>query len=376
MTAPALASLVDGIYTAAYAPDEWAPFLESLTHALEATTAGFIFYARDCRAGGVSLYTGLGEEGVSEYVAHFAGRNEWMRHGARKLRAGQVHLSEELCPRETMRRSEFYNDWLRRHDIAEALGGCVFTGEDFFTNITILRPERRGPYSHEEVRLLGALMPHLQCAAEMHRRLAVAEQQAQATRNALDALPAPIFAVTATLEIVLANAAGLALLRDPDGLRAPGSRLEAPFPAEHAALRQLVANASAVGSGPDPAAAPGVARISRLFGRPLTVLVAPVPATYRALCDPGRTPAAILIVNDPDAARLPDPAALIEAFGLTEAEAAVAQILAAGGTIEAAARARRISTATVKVHLKRVFRRTGARSQADLVALLHGAPAR
>lgn len=63
-------------------------------------------------------------------------------------------------------------------------------------------------------------------------------------------------------------------------------------------------------------------------------------------------------------------------FDLTPAELAVAERMALGDTIQEAAASRRVSVNTARTHLKRLFAKTGARRQADLLrALLAGATA-
>jgi DNA-binding CsgD family transcriptional regulator len=67
---------------------------------------------------------------------------------------------------------------------------------------------------------------------------------------------------------------------------------------------------------------------------------------------------------------------LCTAYGLTEAEARVAQRLAAGDPLDAIAGDLGIRLATVRNHLKQIFEKTGTHRQAALVALLHAGPIR
>jgi DNA-binding CsgD family transcriptional regulator len=82
-------------------------------------------------------------------------------------------------------------------------------------------------------------------------------------------------------------------------------------------------------------------------------------------------PMALLLVADPEARpEAPPPAVLREAFGLTRAEAAVAARAAAGEGVPGLAAALSISEGTARLHLHRVFEKTGARRQAELAAAL------
>jgi DNA-binding CsgD family transcriptional regulator len=64
------------------------------------------------------------------------------------------------------------------------------------------------------------------------------------------------------------------------------------------------------------------------------------------------------------------PEALRTAFGLTEAEAAVAQRIARGEGLPVVAAALGVSPSTARTHLKHTFDKTGTHRQAELAALL------
>jgi DNA-binding CsgD family transcriptional regulator len=82
-------------------------------------------------------------------------------------------------------------------------------------------------------------------------------------------------------------------------------------------------------------------------------------------------PMALLLVADPEArTEAPPPALLREAFGLTRAEAEVAARAANGDGVPALAASLDISPGTARLHLHRVFEKTGARRQAELAAVL------
>jgi DNA-binding CsgD family transcriptional regulator len=63
--------------------------------------------------------------------------------------------------------------------------------------------------------------------------------------------------------------------------------------------------------------------------------------------------------------------AVADSFSLTPAEARVLEHLAGGATIAEVAQDLAISLNTAKTHLARIFSKTGAARQADLIALVH-----
>jgi DNA-binding CsgD family transcriptional regulator len=58
------------------------------------------------------------------------------------------------------------------------------------------------------------------------------------------------------------------------------------------------------------------------------------------------------------------------AYDLTRAEARLATMLLNGSSLEAAAEAMHVTRHTVRAHLKRIFSKTGTRTQAQLVRVL------
>jgi DNA-binding CsgD family transcriptional regulator len=97
------------------------------------------------------------------------------------------------------------------------------------------------------------------------------------------------------------------------------------------------------------------------------LLVTPLRRSDRAhsLC-------AVVMVSDPRHGTETWESLLARIYGLTPTERQVVLQLLEGEPIEAIARQRRITRNTCRTHVKRVFAKVGARSQADLVRVLLG----
>ena len=129
--------------------------------------------------------------------------------------------------------------------------------------------------------------------------------------------------------------------------------------------------AAVPGRGAGPPAG-GHVCLSRPPPRPPLVVTA-TPLSAAGLAAAGLPPErmALLLVADPEARTGPPPPALLrEAFGLTRAEAEVAARAANGEGVPALAASLDISPGTARLHLHRVFEKTGARRQAELAAVL------
>lgn len=83
----------------------------------------------------------------------------------------------------------------------------------------------------------------------------------------------------------------------------------------------------------------------------------------------GVSPQAAVIIRQPETL-WPDADSLASLYNLTPAEAGLAESLVRGAGLTASCRERGISQNTGKVYLKRIFEKTGARRQSELVALV------
>jgi DNA-binding CsgD family transcriptional regulator len=166
-----------------------------------------------------------------------------------------------------------------------------------------------------------------------------------------------VIVVDRARRVVGANAYGDRLLGEGDGLSAVAGTLRAAAPGGTRALAQRV-TAAIAGAGQV-----GALRLPRPSGKPdLEVLV----CGYEPAAEPT---AAAVLVTDPGRASVAGrlPRLLAELYGLTPAESQVAADLAGGRTPQEIADRRRIRPATVRVHLKAVFAKTGTARQAQLV---------
>lgn len=179
----------------------------------------------------------------------------------------------------------------------------------------------------------------------------------------------PIALLARDGRILHASAGFEALLGD--GLIVRNGRLGAP---DRQADDQLTAAVSAaiapdrdLGKPPRPVILP-----RRSSVRPLVATMVPVVGQAHDIL---RLVAAIVLVTDLDAKpQGPALAILQQVFGLTRAEARLAQQIAIGETLPEIAVASGLSRETLRSHLKSVFNKTATTRQAELAVLLTKLP--
>jgi DNA-binding CsgD family transcriptional regulator len=365
--------LVKLIYDAAIEPSCWPVFLARFADAVEATTTGILLYDVERRNGDLAHSVRIDPAFQLKYHQYYIGLDCFAVHGSHLITTGRVVPGQVLCPDRVLECSEFYNDFLTRIDIFHELCGCIFREESVFAVLSTLRPKRAGPLDDEEVILLKRLMPHLQGAMQLHRRIAMLDNKATSATDLLDRMPTSCIMVDAHGKVFMLNRRAREIIAQNDGLTITRGRLCTRSSDESTQLQGLIQNAAATGSGRGvhPGGVMKVARPS--LRRSFQVMVSPLRSSDSWL---GRErPSAVVFITDPDSKAESNERTLARLFGLTAAEARLASILSRGVSLDLAADELSVSRNTVHSQLQRIFEKTGTSRQAELVRFLLNSPA-
>jgi DNA-binding CsgD family transcriptional regulator len=205
-----------------------------------------------------------------------------------------------------------------------------------------------------------------QAPSRINKTIDLKQSEVAAFADTLNGLAAGIFLVDAGLRIVHANAAGHDMLRADDFLRCVDEQLVARNAQANQALGERVA---------DIGDAPGVKGMALPLtardGERYIVHVLPLRSAARTGTGSADKAVAALFVRkvalDSCCGEL-----VARAFELTPAELRVLLSIVEVGGVRETAIALGLAPTTVKTHLHRVFAKTGARRQADLVKLAAG----
>jgi DNA-binding CsgD family transcriptional regulator len=228
------------------------------------------------------------------------------------------------------------------------------------SNVTTIGPRAAAPWTTADARPDAAFAfgaePYR--AAPADDRVAAPRHPAAASPwDALDALEEGLAVHDRPGRQVFANAALRRLAAAADGLgrAGPGG---AVAPSDPAALRALRRALAAAGAG---------TAVELALARPSGA----APYLLRCAPMPGGSGWALLRVADPARRRrAPSAAALRAGFGLTAAEAALAEALCAGAGLAGFAAGRGVSVHTARTQLRALLAKTRTDRQADLVGLL------
>jgi DNA-binding CsgD family transcriptional regulator len=364
-------SLVQGLLAAPGSPEGWQRFLEQLCGALHGSAAKFIAH-RFAPNGGVTadiaVTVNTDPKAVEEYQQHWCAQDPWRNSMSRDVAPGAVLIGDALLTRHQMSRTAFYNDFGRRYDTTQCLAGILEMSPQRISNISLNRSDSARRFDADDAALLGALMPHLDRALEVHRRLCGAELMAAHAAAVFDRIPFGLILISDTGRILLANRAADDILRAADGLRVDRGELSAATPSITARLRALFHAAVRTSRGETQDSSTRMTLPRRSGRRPLSILVAPLPVHRVVLT--GNGAAAAVFVTHPDRMVVLDAQAIRGLFGLTAAESDLVRCLVAGFSVHQAAAHLGLREQTLRTRLKTVFQKTNTNRQAELVRLV------
>jgi DNA-binding CsgD family transcriptional regulator len=363
-----VAELIAQIHEAAFLPQTWSRVLFQMLDAMGGTQAILGLHDQAPRALRM-IVPCVEPDGRRSHCEHFRpGDIFWQRMTGKPV--GEIVLLERL-------------EALGEHALTELDSGsrrpvgndaaAVAVNLLIVNGLPALCGMRRG--THEEVfgsqalELFEAAVPHLVRAAQTNQRVWNLDLQEGLAQAGIGSAPRAVIVTAADGHVLLASDIAAQLLKQPDGLLVDAGSLSAGDPLAADALRRRLADCATTPGH----AASGSLQVGRCARPPLQVLVVPFPDLGRSLSawwHGGRCPAAIVLVTDPDRERESRARRLRDSFGLTPAEAELALEIGAGGGRAAAAARLGITPGTARIHLQRVFEKTGVHRQAELVRLL------
>jgi DNA-binding CsgD family transcriptional regulator len=361
------------LYGAVMAPAEWLAAWENVTDLLRADHAIFVGLESDvCFPLVASVRMDPGD--AARYCTP-----EAARLGSpmlQQLPIGVVVSRSDVVSDRDWEAMALYNEIIRPADGYYSANALVQGLGNEATLINFCRSRRTGPFAATETATLQAILPHFAAALELKQRFQAVQRQNDSLLQLLDHVDSGVILVGAAAEPCFINGRAMRILTEADGLMLGPAGLLAATPAATRRLRQVIAGVRPPDDGrsrPAPAAELQVRlRLPRPSRRPPLLL-----SFYPIWRLDGTTasippPSVGIFVSEPDVCPRVDREALADAFRLTPREAAVADLLASGHDLKGVADALAIGIGTARNHLKHVFHKTDAHSQARLMAVLRG----
>lgn len=354
--------LTDQLLDAAVDGGGWDDALLSLARHCRADVGSLVLVDR-ASGDGRGFCLGVGEAWSRPFVRRKA---RHVAQGSQAVAPGAVFTDRQVIDRRSFEASHFFQSWAKPSGQTEYAGVAVLNEPSRFVFVGLARGLRKGAFDGGELAELQRLAPGVKRAARVWIALGAAEEARRTFEAAFEQMEQAVFLTDAQGRVQRHNLRAQALL-NRGALRLDKAGALACDDA--VAMRRLERAVAVAAEGEDEGDPDEFRTTVPCSSRtePMTLHVSPLRATPRRPA-PG---AAVMIVavGAEDRVRA-DASRLRKAFGLTRSESLLAAEIVKGGGIKAAAKALRIAPTTARTHLGRVFDKTGARSQVELVGLL------
>ena len=355
----ALLNAIELLYAAGLDPRGWVTALGASAGLLGGVAA--TIEVLDRRTFTHSFFSGYGvpDPGEIAYLNEYAMLSPRIP-AALKQKPGELAWDYQILDEPGIDRSPFYANFLAPMGMRYAVAGVVQTVTTEFSAFAIQRSARQGHVDQRELDLMQRLLPHVGQALDLGRRLEGATRARQTLEETLAWLADAAVLIGVDGRVLHANRAAVATIARADVVRVRSNAIE--FLSAAATQRYRAALAS-LGR---PLQEGGSLALDFVAPRgdlpPYVVSIRPLRGTRDGA-------AALMFIHDPlseDSGEF-----LRAAFGLTTAEAHVAEALRRGIAPDEYARRQGVSINTVYTHVRRIKVKCRKARMVDLVHLLN-----
>lgn len=365
-----LSHLIAGVYDAALAPNRWPEVLAEISRFVGGLSAGL--YAKDITGVGGGIYHTDGAISLDYQASYFEtyAKIDPATAGHLYAEIEQPISTSDILDYEEFQQSRFYQEWARPQQIVDFLTAPLEKRGGWAAMFGVFRHERHGLVDDAMRERMQLVVPHVRRAVLIGRVIEEGTKQAASFVDAFDGLSASMFLVDAEGRVMHANAAGAALLNSRTVLLTRGERLLAVDRDASATLQDVF---SAAGKGDSAVGVKGISvALPCADGANYVAHVLPLTSGARLGTGVSYRAVAALFVQPATLHAPAAPEVIAKTFGLTLSELRVMVTIVQAGGVAETAEALGVAETTVKTHLSRLFHKTGAARQADLVKLIAG----
>lgn len=353
-----LAKIIEELYAGTLDDAAWDRAIRAIAHSVRAS--GAFLLAFNPQNGALLRYEnyGLDPQLMIEYQAHWT--FEDIRREAFLRYPTCVPITERMLPLDLQwNRSTILNEFLIPADLPHFMPAWLHKAPNKVVTLSFQGTVKRGPFRSDDLSKYRQVLPHIARALEIRDRL----EQAQVRTDTL----AHRLAGSLTFGVVVLDSAGRVtecnpvaqeIFRANDGVRYQKGR---PLSFRGSAGTQFVRLLSA-GSSQVPE---GLLRVPRSNGAPLSVVIMALPKNTVAWI--GAEPCWLALLFDSERHVHISAEFVARDLGISSSEAQIASMIADGCTTIDVAHRRGVAEGTVRAQLKSIFRKTGIRSQSELV---------
>lgn len=364
---PELAAALGTCFDAVANPELWPGATESLTAAMGALGACFNMHGADADRRWLAPMSSRYRDMLGEFLA-----DGWAEHDLRGQRGWPllkrsklIVLDNQITTPDERAKTPIYAELFRRHDLDTFAAIGIPTSDQLWV-LNLARSKAMGDFDIADGEEMARLAPLLGRLLSFAQSLSGAA--ATGAMAALEDTATAAILVDWTGRVVEVNAPARELIGA--GLSIRAGRLVAERPDAQAVLDGAVAAAISpeterFGAGGGPVMLP------KVTGGGLTIDAYPIRA---AMADAFGRNGALLILSDPARRPRPSDRLLRELYGLTQREAQVAALIAAGDGAAEISETLGLKASSVRQVIKVLLWKAGARRQSELVAMFARLP--
>lgn len=283
---------------------------------------------------------------------------------------GQPIATADLMPYGEFLETQFYKEWAQPQGLVDFVSAVLDKSVTSAALFGVFRHERDGVVDDEVRRRMHLIVPHIRRAVLVGRLIDLKSAEAATFADTLDGLSAGICLIDTSGRIVHANAACHVILDAGDPFCVTGGRLVARDAEVDQALQALFA---AAGDGDVAIGIQGIALpLTGQDGARYIAHVLPLTSGARRLTGVAYTAVAAVFIRKAALESPAPPEVIARTYKLTPTELRVLLAIVEVGGVPEVATALGVAETTIKTHLGRLFVKTGATRQADLVKIVAG----
>ncbi len=308
-------------------------------------------------------YSGyFSEAQMALYDEEFQGDDLWGIALERAETVNRVWNVEALVPAPTYEASRIYNEWIRGmgDDTFHCLGG-VIQKDGTTGHIGLHRGRAQQPFSEAELRAVQDSIDHIGRMFAIRSKLDRARHYGRSLHATLDMVGHAVFTLHPNGALIDCNHLADLLLRRGDALSLRQRQLKALDPRDDEALQTALRAAAARQGGQASAIF-----VHRDQGPPYVLSIAALQV--------GMERQIVVIATDPADRDMSLASRIRALYGLTKAEADVAEALCRGQGLEELSQERGVALNTVRTQIKNIYVKLDCSRQSELVARLGTLP--
>jgi len=283
--------------------------------------------------------------------------------------SGDIFILDELISRNALLETERYRTLMKPYGVEYQMGMYFCEPNGWGCQVGLMNGLAKGNFAEEHKRFFVAFLPHLERALRMYALLKRNEAEKAIYEEVLDRLTIGTIILDGRGRVIESNRAAQLLLQQSACATIVNGRVTPTRPAYRAELQRLVDEALAWRERRHVETFVEAMRIDCASGSRLGLLIRAAPASdwYRCSSSPS---VIIHVLGDLERPQLAPEHVVAELFGLTDSEALLATLLANGYTLGEAAVRLDLTESSVRTYSKKIFAKTGAKRQAELVRLI------